>query len=421
MLNVQKDKIPDMLKEEKQTYFGPYEKTDFTKSKKAVGILAAVMTVAGIATMITFGVLKGTVYNEAAANAESTVLYIEARSDSSDSNTNSVRSITDIYDEADSGSILRNVFLDGKDFSDQYKTIEVSETPFTAYSSDPSVPTRYWYIFTVSFKTHYNLANTETYPLTVTDASDHSKTVSFENFDDAFTYAVVDYYATNAETVQVSVKNVVPSEGVPYLSSLSLGVGVGLAVTCLYLMIRYRISRGFTASLLAMVAGYGSVAFFVFTRISVTPIVALGSVGTVIFTLLAMLFILQKEKEIYRDSREKDKANLAFRSECLKLANSRASGELILFALVAAYLAIDYFGFGPAAYASPYLNLIIGIAYGTVLSLALLTPISLLIAKLLSKIHFSLPHHKKKNPNGLQMKKNNSAEPEEAVFIGIND
>jgi hypothetical protein len=92
MLNVQKDKIPDMLKEEKQTYFGPYEKTDFTKSKKAVGVLAALVSVAGIATMITFGVLKGTVYNEAAANAESTVLYIEARSDSSTTNTN--RSVT---------------------------------------------------------------------------------------------------------------------------------------------------------------------------------------------------------------------------------------------------------------------------------------------------------------------------------------
>jgi hypothetical protein len=44
MLNVQKDKIPDMLKEEKQTYFGPYEKTDFTKSKKAVGHLSRLVS-----------------------------------------------------------------------------------------------------------------------------------------------------------------------------------------------------------------------------------------------------------------------------------------------------------------------------------------------------------------------------------------
>lgn len=420
MINVQKDKIPDMLKEEKQTYFGPYEKTDFTKSKKAVGILAALISVAGIATMITFGVLKGTVYNEDAANAESTVLYIEARSDSSTSNTNRVRDITDIYDAADKTSILRNVFLDGTDFSEQYSTITLSETPLTAYDSETTI-SRYWYFFTVTFKTHYDLSDKASYALTVTDANDHTKTVSFDNFQDAFQYAVVDYYGATTENSVTTVKNVVPSEGVPYLSSLSLGVGVGLAVCCLYLMIRYRISRGFAASFLTLVAGFGSVAFFVFTRISVTPIVALGSVGTVIFTLLAMLFILQKEKEIYRDSREKEKATFEFRSQCLKLANSRASGELILFALVAAYLAIDYFGFGPAAFASPYLNFIIGIAFGTVMSLALLTPLSLLIAKLLSKIHFKLPTHHKKNPTGLAMKKSNSAEPEEAVFIGIND
>jgi hypothetical protein len=79
--------------------------------------------------MITFGVLKGTVYNEDAANAESTVLYIEARSDKFDANTNRSKSITDIYDEADNGCILKNVFLDGVDFSSSIATIEVSETP----------------------------------------------------------------------------------------------------------------------------------------------------------------------------------------------------------------------------------------------------------------------------------------------------
>jgi preprotein translocase subunit SecF len=419
MLNVQKDKIPDMLKEEKQSYFGPYEKNDFTKSKRVVGILAGLVSIAGIVTMITFGVLKGTVYNDSTSQAEQTVLMIEARSDKSDANTNPIKSITSIYDETDNGCLLKNVFLDGVDFSSKYSAIEVSETPLTVYDSESTV-SHYWYYFKVTFSDHYDL-DKQDYAFTITDGSDHSKTVTRGSFEDAFSYAVVDYYGATDENSVTTVMNVVPSVGVPYLSNVSLGVGVGIAVCCLYMMIRYRISRGFTASFLALVAGYGSLAFFVFTRIAVTPVVSLGSAAVVAFVFLASIFILQKEKEIYRDSREKEKATLEFRSLCLTQANNRAAGELILFALVMAYLAIDFFGFGPSAFASIYLNLIIGVAYGAVLTLALLTPLSLLIAKLLSKIHFRLPHHHKKNPNGLQLKKSNSAEPEEAVFIGIND
>jgi hypothetical protein len=156
MLNVQKDKIPDMLKEEKQSYFGPYEKTDFTKSK-AVGILAALVSIAGIATMITFGVLKGTVYNEAAANAESTVLYIEARSDSSTpiptgsvtSPISMMRPIRPAFSATSSsmGPISRTSTI----------LSIVSETPLTAYDSETATVSRYWYYFTVTFSDHYDL------------------------------------------------------------------------------------------------------------------------------------------------------------------------------------------------------------------------------------------------------------------------
>jgi len=418
MLNVDKNRIPDMLKEEKQSYFGPYEKTDFTKGKKWIfGLMGAVVT-AGIATMIAFGVINGTVYNEAAATQESTIVYIEARSDSSDTNDNMIRSISDVYDGSDAASqdsILKNIKLAGTSFGELYDDIEVSTTPLTVYSSDDQL-THYWYFFTITLTDHYDLA--DEYDLTVTDATDHALTKAFTQLDDAFDYVVEDYYG--AHNVVVSVKNVTPAEGVPYLSKLSLGVGVGLAVVLLYMMIRYRISRGFAATLIALVAGFASVSFFVFTRISVTPIVAIGSVAVCLFSLLVSIFILQKEREIYRDSREKEKNNLAFRSLCLQQANSRSAGELIVFALVAAYLAIDFFGFGPAAYSSVYLNLILGVAFATAMSLSLLTPLSLLLAKLFSKIHIKLPQRKKK-VGQLQMNQKKSAEPEEAIFIGIND
>lgn len=418
MLKVDRNRIPDMLKEEKQSYFGPYEKANFAKGKKWIfGLMGAVVT-AGIATMIAFGILNGTVYNETAATQESTVVYIEARSDSATANDNMIRSISDIYDgdgASSQDSLLKNVKLDDKSFGTLYEDIELSSTPLTVYNSDDQL-THYWFYFTITLKDHYDLSSQ--YNLTVTDATDHALTKSFTQLDDAFDYVVEDYYG--AHNVVVSIKNVVPAEGVPYLGKLSLGVGIGLAVVLIYMMIRYRISRGFIATLVSLAAGFASISFFVFTRISVTPIVAIGSVAVCLFSLLVSIFILQKEREIYRDSREKDKNNLAFRSQCLQQANSRSAGELIIFALLIAYLAIDYFGFGPAVYSSIYLNLVLGLAFATAMSLTILTPMSLGIAKLLSKIHIKLPHRKKKTGQ-LQMNQKKSAEPEEAVFIGIND
>ena len=143
--------------------------------------------------------------------------------------------------------------------------------------------------------------------------------------------------------------------------------------------------------------------------------------------LLASLFILAGEKEVYKENRDKDKDNLAFHSECLKVATSRQAGNVVLFILLAVYIAIASFAFGPTAYASPYIIAILGLALSLLAILTLLQPVSVTFAKGFSLITYrpSLPKKKKKASKGPQggnlMKKKKGAEPEEAIFIGIND
>jgi hypothetical protein len=55
-----------------------------------------------------------------------------------------------------------------------------------------------------------------------------------------------------------------------------------------------------------------------------------------------------------------------------------------------------------------------------VLTLVLITPMVSFLENLLSKVHLSFHPFKKETPLGGQLKKK-SSEPEEAVFIGIND
>ena len=94
-----------MLKEEKQTFFGSYADKDFTKKKTPVGIITALLAVAGIAGMITFGVInKGVVYNNGgtALNSE---IFIETESKSTLINETAVRGVLDniyTYDKDES-------------------------------------------------------------------------------------------------------------------------------------------------------------------------------------------------------------------------------------------------------------------------------------------------------------------------------
>ena len=136
-------------------------------------------------------------------------------------------------------------------------------------------------------------------------------------------------------------------------------------------------------------------------------------------TLLAGLFYLNKEKDILRE--EKGDLSLEKRSEVMVKALAVSAIPLLYFVLIAVYIAINYFGFGLASYAYLFGSALVGIILGTIYVLILMGPIGSLFEKLFSKI--KLPQFKrseKKAKIKLQNKPKTS-EPQETIFIGIND
>ncbi|MBP5216865.1 MAG: hypothetical protein J6038_03420, partial [Bacilli bacterium] len=454
LLGVKKDKLPDMLKEEKQTYFGPLAERDFTKAKKVVSIASAVLILAGIGTMVGFGVANGTVYNEASLNENQSGLYLEARTNAKTQgaayqNDSAITSLDVIYQsstyEADgktiantpsnaraAKSLLRNISYEGKTFADLYGSEEeifaamkMAEYPLRVYDTtgaigiDMSNTLVYdWYYFTVKLPVYFSDQGYESDVFTVKHQD--GNIAAYNDVNAAIEDLVEEYLDVDGNVVLYSVKNVEAAESLPSLSGVALGVGIGIAVSTVYMMLRYRFSRGLASGCASLVASYIALAFFVMTRIPVAPVVAVGSAGVALLAFLASLYILGKEKDIIKESREKEKGSYEFRLECLNKANSYSAGEVVLFLLLGAYVAIIFFGFGPAAFNAPYLNLLLGCFFSLALVLVLLTPASGLVAKLLSKIHIKLPQRKKRTGH-LQEKKSRSAEPEEATFIGIND
>ena len=84
------------------------------------------------------------------------------------------------------------------------------------------------------------------------------------------------------------------------------------------------------------------------------------------------------------------------------------------------YFAINYFGFGPASFAALFGGMLLGVALSVLLIATLLGPTALfletLISKIVARIRLPRPRLSKK-----KIVKSTSSEPEETVFIGIND
>ena len=164
--------------------------------------------------------------------------------------------------------------------------------------------------------------------------------------------------------------------------------------------------------------------FFTLTRLAVTPVVSLSVLSA--FFVLEMLasILFNKEKELIKDSREKDKNTLSFRNSMLTLANSQSAGEIIIYSLLLLGTFLPFIGVAPALYRTVFLGISIAILIALALVLTITVPTTKLLSEAISSLRRSVKETWENRPrnqdkNGKQKKK--SSEPEEATFIGIND
>ncbi len=426
-LGVNADKIPDLLKEEKQSYFGPYHEKDFSKGKLPVLIVTCLFILAGIGSMIGFGVTNsGNVYNDAASRQNSTVLRIDVKSTDSTmiTGTSAANDFNNISALQGEGNFLQSVKIDDvvleKMIADD--GITLSETPKTVYKTPESGDgtSEYWFYYEIPFKDYVDPNVSHKVSLYEESTWSDVTTSDTKSLSDAISNHIQDSFIPEESDFKANIAVTIPEVSQPYLGKVALGLGVGLAVAALYMVIRFRPGKGLAASILAAAAAYSTTAFFVFTRLPVTPVVAIGSLISAILVFLGFEFILASSKDVEKENKDKEKSSLEVKIEALYEATKREAGNIMLFSLIAAYLALIFFAFGPNVYAMPYLNVLLGVLFAVAFALTLLPWCSALLMKLFSKIKFKPLKRKKKAKTGQIMKKKGS-EAEEAIFIGIND
>ena len=127
------------------------------------------------------------------------------------------------------------------------------------------------------------------------------------------------------------------------------------------------------------------------------------------------------EKEIASSNRDKSLSSIEIRRDAANKSASRQAGSIFLIALSLAYVALIFFAFGPTSFAYPYLNFLLGIFFALALLLCVYPLLEMGLVSLFAKIRIKPVAKKKKKKVGGQLLKKKGNEPEEAIFIGIND
>ena len=447
LLGVKSDRIPDLIKDEKPTYFGPYADRDFRRGKKISLIATAAFLLAGLGATIGWGVATNgnSFFNSSSYEQSAPTLRIDVRSNSS--------TLIDTSAFADTASIWNKAYKEGapNDIFHAYKVSDVyladyfsnivrCDSPLDLYYGQGAGGLRqYWWYYEAKFASS-NSVLAKAIALDAKDivvsrynavsgqfeAQPSINTVSALADDIIMRYAggaiTPLEYGASTERLIITFDPVVPNDLTPYLWQIALGVGVGLAAAMVYMVLRYRPSRGLAATLIAAGSSFVAVTFFALTRISTVPSVALAAIPVAVIALALSIFIFASEKDIARESKEKDKHLLEFHLNCLNTAISRQAGNVLVFSLLGFYAAIVFLAFGPRIYATAYIGEVLGIALALALALTATYSLSGVFMRLFSNVRLAAPKRKpKKKPVGQLMRKNVSAEPEESIVPGIND
>ncbi len=419
MFGIDSKRVPNLLKEEKQTFFGSYADKDFTHKKKPVGIIAAVLLVAGIAGMVTFGVLKNNSkeFNAKSSEAQYTEIFFESKIENAPINETIVRETlekTFIYQGEDtSKATAMSTMVDDVVYEESEETVKEEGIETTLYRRYCVVKLNQ--VFDQEKYNAYYDADLEDETNELVYSAGSIENLLKTSIDDSL----------DDEILTTSLKDVKSvSTEQPEFFPIIWGTLVGLAVSAVYLLIRYRLSRGLATLIVptgVTAIAAGALAFIRVGHLAVLnySIVVLPVIA--FFGLVVGIFFMNRERELVLEDKNHD-GSIENRNAIMVRANSLAYSSILLLSVLAIYIAINFFGFGASGNAWMFLVLVIGVILVTFLETTLYGPVSQLFYKLFSKVNMdkftNLFKRKKKKK---VVKTPHSAEPEERTFIGIND
>ena len=414
LFDISKDQVPNALEEEKQKYYGANADKDFTKNKKPVAIVSLVLLVASIAGLITFGVINnGAVYGTTSPYSNSQV-YIEYSSDTSDN------TVLKNQTKAELDKLLEGAEIGGKKLLNYATIVEPLDEPASReITTSIGINTVYYSYYLLDFNMPLENRNSK-------GEIESYQNISYNGVETS-AYDFFDREELNTQgfnfniKVDISLKDSVRvNADQPAFTSLILATSVATAIAAVYLLLRYRLSRGLASlAITVLTVGISAGIFALLHFLPVTSYVSVALPFIALFAFAVGIIYMNKEREMVLEDRSRDNS-VENRNNIMKRAVGISSTPMTISFIIALYLGVNFFGFMPANVSWVFLLIILGVTISIALSLTLLGPCAQVFYKWFSRLNVSKPKvSKKKKARPVRVKK--SAEPEEAIFIGIND
>ena len=398
VFNIDGDKVPNIMAvEEKPAYEAPYEKVNFTKRKNLIGIIFGALSAAAVACIVVFSVLSPTnsPLNVEKAVSDTSVVYTSIKAESENPLVSDASSYI-TYILPDTG--LEN----DKDIADKIDFKKVSQYVF----EDDVARTDSYYYFTINLDQTMSQKEQEDLQDTI-ETNMRNVLGDFDNDD-------------LTSLTKVSVKNSKELVYTPSPGYVALATGISIVGIALYFAFRFRPSRGI--SMLVVTGGTTAIAYGVMVAmrfIGTTAVTSLAMPVVAITMMLASLFYLSTEKTMLKEGHLE--LTHEVRNDVMIKSIGKSATAMFAFMLVCIYIVINFFGFGVENTALLFASAMIGEVVAVVALLVITGPLAMGIEKLLRKIRLPKIKWFSKEFRPKQVSKCNSSEPEETIFIGIND
>lgn len=406
LFDVNQDQVADGLEENKARYEGANADKDFTKHKKPVAIIGAVLFVASVVSMIVFGVTqKGAIYSSNSPYGNSQV-YIEYTSEVA----NNTSLTADVKERID--AILDNAKLEDKALKEitELDTYEYTTKYDTTKGGTATVYYAYYVInFDRPLKGDEQITYADLAPIA---AKDFFTLDELNNASGANLKVPANVSVSLKDSVRISADQ-------PSVVSLIVATSVGLGISGLYLLLRYRLSRGLASLIVSFgVTGISAGLFAMLRFLPVTSYAGIAIPFVAIFALAIAIILMNKERDMVLDDRNRDNSVEA-RNALMVKATALASTPMTIAFIMALYLGVNFFGFMFTSISYIFLAVILGVSIATGVILVCFAPLANVFFKAFHGIKIIKPKANKKKARPVRV--NKSAEPEEAIFIGIND
>lgn len=397
---INEDRVPNPLNEEKQTYFGRFmNHKPEAKAKLNTAILSSLGVIGAVLVLVFASFTTTNPFNLVKYDANTTRVYFQV-SEKSDINTNS--------DTNNPSLLLSYIELNGE------------ALPIVKENGAPVYETHTYDVLEQEGEVEVNVTyNFYVYKLKGNYTGEEAvsfKTTATGTMQDGFLSDALDEIVkTLDEKATISFNPVQKESLTPHFGRIAWVTLVALAIMSFYLTLRFGLTRGLTNFVESFVAGSLIFLFFMVTRLAIPPLATMGAFVAILFVSFLNVVIFGSIKDVEKDNLAKGMT----RREIYSLGMQYTLSTLYIITLLASIAFLIFTLLGPLTISSVYLGGVVAV----IVALLIVTKFNTLLISGTLNILARIPQkgRAKREQKERTSIKPRSSEPEEAVFIGIND